>query len=82
MLVAKRLDHDGLRKSLKEAFSSMWTIEGKPGIYRHAGGCKKDFVPEDPALVVAETKGATAVFQLDEPVMEVVKAALGITITG
>jgi hypothetical protein len=69
---------DDLRGSVKEAFATLWTIDGVSGIYRHVGGCKRDFVPADDETIVAETNGTPAMFRLDEPVMKAVKLALGI----
>ncbi len=65
-----------MRAALREALSTMWIVEGHPGIWRYVVGCKAgEFAGK--GQVIAETNGTIVLFELDTPLMSVLMSAMG-----
>jgi len=64
MLKAERFDAIGLglSRELVRALYTLWMIEGEQGFWIYRIGCKADKEPA-PGCIVAETGGATAMFE-------------------
>lgn len=75
VVTATRMERPELRAVLKEAFKSIWRIDGQPGIYQYVKGCKKDYQPKADE-VVAEVNGQPVIFIKDDATMLAFKEAL------
>jgi hypothetical protein len=75
MLIANRVEAPTLRKAVRTALESLWTIEGQKGIWAYVQGCKEDYVPKE-GEVVAKAKDNYAIFKPDTEVMNAMAALI------
>lgn len=71
---ARRLQVDGLSKTLNSALANFWAIAGVPGLYVYGRQLKKGEKPE--TGVVATSKGVATIFQRQLAVEEAITSSL------
>lgn len=76
-LVARRLNMAGIRKAVAKGLESLWTIDGRGGLFMYVTSCKDDHVPVGDE-VVAETPNGMVVFKPDTAVMELLRSVLAL----